>query len=266
LSYSAVTPRFSARYHTAEAAHSVDALRGDWRWSGGLARAVHGLSIVFATLAVLVGWSPPQHASHGPTGTPDGLLHQEDVLDTPDSRSELTSDADADLADVNALVEHSTLQLPDVAGITAEPNELDLDLNLELDLDLDVDAVSIVPGQEIVDSAMRYLGTRYVWGGTTPAGFDCSGFVYFVLNSTGHPAPRDHGGQLRIGDRVPASELEPGDLLFFQNTYMPGISHGGIYIGDGRFIHANTPGSGVVISSVGDSYWVNHWAAATRVA
>jgi len=71
---------------------------------------------------------------------------------------------------------------------------------------------------------------------------------------------------MRVGDRVLRTDLEPGDLVFFQNTYMAGISHGGIYVGDGEFIHANSPGSGVIVSSLSDSYWANHWAGATRVA
>src|SRR5205814_1446450 len=121
-------------------------------------------------------------------------------------------------------------------------------------------------GTVIVDDALPFLGTRYRWGGTTPAGFDCSGFVYFVLGESGHPVPRDHVGQLHSGERVSRGELEPGDVVFFVNTYMPGISHGGIYVGDGRFIHAGDERSGVLISSLNDPYWSAHWYGATRVA
>jgi peptidoglycan DL-endopeptidase LytE len=119
-------------------------------------------------------------------------------------------------------------------------------------------------GSGIVGFAMNYLGHRYVFGGTTPAGFDCSGFVYYVMNNTGHPMSRGMWGQYGAGSHPGRGELQPGDIVFFQNTYMAGLSHNGIYIGNGQFIHASDERSGVKISGLNESYWSAHWFGATR--
>jgi cell wall-associated NlpC family hydrolase len=109
-------------------------------------------------------------------------------------------------------------------------------------------------GQQIAAEAMNFLGYPYVWGGTTPSGFDCSGYIYYVVNQvTGGGFPRGMESQVNQGTYVPSDQLQPGDLVFQQNTYQWGLSHAGIYIGDGQFIHAATPGTGVVISNLWDS-------------
>jgi cell wall-associated NlpC family hydrolase len=120
-------------------------------------------------------------------------------------------------------------------------------------------------GGSVVSIAMQHRGARYVWGGTTPAGFDCSGFVYYVMNRAGKPVSRGMWGQYNAGSHPGRGALQPGDMVFFQNTYMAGLSHNGIYIGGGQFIHASTPGSGVIVSSLSESYWASRWFGATRV-
>ena len=120
-------------------------------------------------------------------------------------------------------------------------------------------------GQSIADLAVQYRGYRYTWGGISPnTGFDCSGFVYYVLRQAGRPVPRDLFGQLNSGRRVNRNELQPGDIVFFANTYAAGLSHDGIYIGGGRFIHANNENVGVIISSLGEAYWSARYYAASR--
>jgi cell wall-associated NlpC family hydrolase len=120
-------------------------------------------------------------------------------------------------------------------------------------------------GTGIVGLAMRFQGTPYVWGGTTPSGFDCSGFVYYVLNNSGSHVPRGMWGQYNAGAHPGRGDLQPGDIVFFQNTYMAGLSHNGIYIGGGQFVHASDPGTGVTVSSLSSSYWASRWFGATRV-
>jgi cell wall-associated NlpC family hydrolase len=119
-------------------------------------------------------------------------------------------------------------------------------------------------GDAIVSTALRYVGYRYRFGGTTPAGFDCSGFVYYVLNKAGVPISRDMYSQLASGPRVSSKDLQPGDLLFFSNTYKAGLSHAGIYIGNGKFVHAENESTGVVVSELWSSYWAAHYYAAVR--
>jgi len=121
-------------------------------------------------------------------------------------------------------------------------------------------------GASVVSAAMRHLGARYVFGGTSPAGFDCSGFVWYVHKAMGRPVSRGLWGQLNGGPRVALSALQPGDTVFFANTYMPGLSHAGIYIGGGRFIHASDESSGVKISSLSDSYWGPRYIGASRLS
>ncbi len=96
-------------------------------------------------------------------------------------------------------------------------------------------------GQQVVNIARQYLGVRYVYGGTTPAGFDCSGFTGYVFRQMGVNLPRTSGSQAVVGRRVPASQRQPGDLM-----WKPG--HVAIYAGNGNMIHA--PHTGTVVKEV----------------
>lgn len=118
--------------------------------------------------------------------------------------------------------------------------------------------------QSIVSNAKKYLGVPYVWGGSTPGGFDCSGFTQYVLNLSGISIPRTTTEQYTVGTYVAKSNLQPGDLVFLQNTYRAGISHVGIYIGDGKMIHASSS-KGVVTSDLSSSYYVQHYYGARRI-
>lgn len=121
-------------------------------------------------------------------------------------------------------------------------------------------------GEAIVAFALQYVGYPYVWAGNTPAGFDCSGFTqYVILNTVGVDIGHGIGGQPGAGAWVDAGELLPGDLVFFQNTYQPGLSHAGIYIGDGLFVHAENEGTGVVVSAVWSDYYGPRYWGAVRV-
>ncbi len=103
--------------------------------------------------------------------------------------------------------------------------------------------------------AERYAGTPYVWGGESARGFDCSGFIIRVMRDLGYKAlPHSAAEQFRYGIPVAKQNLRPGDLVFFANTYKPGISHVGIYLGRGRFIHAASTLKGTITSSLTGSY------------
>lgn len=111
---------------------------------------------------------------------------------------------------------------------------------------------------------MQYLGTPYVWGGTTPSGFDCSGFTRYVYKQLGYTLSRTAGQQLGNGYAV--SSLQPGDLVFFDNTYATSAaaSHVGIYIGNNQFVHAAS--GGVKVTSLSDSYYASRYIGARRIA
>ena len=119
-------------------------------------------------------------------------------------------------------------------------------------------------GQTIVTTALRYLGVPYVYGGTTPSGWDCSGFVGYIYQAAGITLPRSAAQQYRVGTAIGAAQVQAGDMVFFADTFGPGITHNGIALGDGRFVHARSEGYGTVISSLSDPYWSGHYAGARR--
>jgi len=104
---------------------------------------------------------------------------------------------------------------------------------------------------KVVQTAYKYIGVPYVWGGESPSGFDCSGFVQWVYTQNGISITRTADTQYMEG--VPVQDLEPGDLVFF-TTYAPGASHVGIYLACSKFIHASSSGQ-VKISSLDDEFY-----------
>ena len=120
------------------------------------------------------------------------------------------------------------------------------------------------PGSEVANLAQQYVGSRYAWGGASPAGFDCTGFVMFVFRQFGVALPHNEAGQLAAGNRVDTDDLQAGDVLVFANTYRRGLSHVGIYVGDGRFVHAADERHGVLVSNLWDGYWGPRLVGATR--
>lgn len=120
--------------------------------------------------------------------------------------------------------------------------------------------------QEAVDLAMEFLGTPYVWGGSSPEGFDCSGLVYYVYGELGVGLYRVAADQSRNGIPVSLKSLKAGDLVFFQNRqYYSDINHVGIYVGDGEFIHAPQTGDVVKISALDEGYYATNLVCARRI-
>jgi cell wall-associated NlpC family hydrolase len=111
----------------------------------------------------------------------------------------------------------------------------------------------------VVGIAMRYLGTPYVWGGASPSGFDCSGFVMYVYAQVGVSLPHNAAAQYGYGTPVDRSQLQPGDLVFFN-----GLGHNGIYVGGGSFIHSPHTGDVVKISSL-SGWYASTWVGARRL-
>ena len=122
-------------------------------------------------------------------------------------------------------------------------------------------------GDKIVSIAKQYLGYSYVYGGTTPAGgFDCSGFVYYIFNSCGYNLSRSCTVQANTGVAVQKSELQPGDVLVFNNTSDGSIGHVGIYIGNGTMVHAANSRRGVTTDTINSGYYNTYYYTARRIA
>ncbi|MBA2246720.1 MAG: C40 family peptidase [Chloroflexia bacterium] len=122
-------------------------------------------------------------------------------------------------------------------------------------------------GSYIADYALQFLGYSYVYGGNTPSGFDCSGFTqYVVQNTLGIDIGHGTAGQLSAGTWVNWGEWQAGDLVYFAGTYRAGISHTGIYIGDGQIVHAANESTGVIVSDLYSNYYSSHYYGAIRVA
>lgn len=119
--------------------------------------------------------------------------------------------------------------------------------------------------EQLVKKAKEYVGVPYLYGGNSPSGFDCSGFLVYVFDQLGMDLPRTSADQYQQGTSVSKSNLQPGDLVFFKNTYKPGISHAGIYVGDNKFI-SSTSSSGVQIVSLSNTYWGPRYAGAKRLS
>ncbi len=120
---------------------------------------------------------------------------------------------------------------------------------------------------DLVIHALSLIGVKYKWGGNNPeAGLDCSGLVRHVFNEvTGMVLPRDSRSMSKVGAAIDKSELQPGDLVFF-NTLRKPFSHVGIYIGDDRFVHAPRRGKEVEVSEMRDGYWKKRFNGARRLA
>ncbi|MGX1373317.1 peptidoglycan endopeptidase LytE [Priestia megaterium] len=115
---------------------------------------------------------------------------------------------------------------------------------------------------KLINTGKKYLGVKYVWGGTTPSGFDCSGFLDYVYKEAlGVKLPRTVADIYKVGVSVKSPSV--GDLVFFE-TYKPGASHAGIYLGKGKFLHSSSS-KGVGISEMSNSYWSQRYLGAKKI-
>lgn len=123
--------------------------------------------------------------------------------------------------------------------------------------------ISSKQGREIIETAKNYIGVPYVFGGTTPKGFDCSGFLQYVFKQNGFVVPRLADEQYLLGKSAKVSQLEAGDLVFF-TTYTSGASHCGFYVGDRNFLHASSS-RGIRIDSLDSDYWSSRFLGARKI-
>lgn len=129
------------------------------------------------------------------------------------------------------------------------------------------EAASSASSSDVVSFAMQYLGYPYRYGGSSPKGFDCSGFVRYVYDQFGYSLNRTASAQMDNGTAVSMGELQPGDLVFFKKAGSSAsrASHVGIYIGGGEFIHASTSSTGVIISAMNSAYYTTGFVGGRRL-
>ena len=127
------------------------------------------------------------------------------------------------------------------------------------------EAQSSGKAQEIVNFALQFIGTPYVYGGSSPRGFDCSGFTSYVYAQCGVKINRTASAQLNNGYAISRGDLQPGDLVMFKSGGSKPASHVGLYIGNGQFVHSSAPGVGVVIDSLNSNFYSRTYVGARRV-
>lgn len=118
-------------------------------------------------------------------------------------------------------------------------------------------------GSKLESTVEPLIGIKYRYGGSTTKGFDCSGFVRYVFGKLGIDLPRSSRELYKVGQKVSKDELRVGDLVFF-NTSGKGVSHVGIYMGDGLFVHSSTS-KGVTYTSMNDKYYAKRYVGARRI-
>ena len=142
------------------------------------------------------------------------------------------------------------IQAPSDSGVTSDNNDK-------------ISRGTISKGTEVVNYAYKFLGKPYVYGAAGPNAFDCSGLTQFIYNKFGVDISRTTYTQVNEGIKVNRNELRAGDLVFFNTE--GSISHVGIYIGNGEFIHAPRSGKPVMVSSLSDGYYSQKYATARRI-
>ena len=123
--------------------------------------------------------------------------------------------------------------------------------------------ISQADGEALINTAEKYIGVPYVFGGTTPSGFDCSGFLQYVFEEVGFIIPRLADEQYLLGKSASVSQLEVGDLVFFE-TYTDGVSHCGFYVGGRKFLHVSAS-RGVRVDSLDSDYWAPRFVGARKI-
>ena len=135
-----------------------------------------------------------------------------------------------------------------------------------IDYQVPAEALTDEEFSKIYAEAKKYVGTPYVWGGSTPeTGFDCSGYVCWVYNQNGYDVGRTTANGLwQKSQHISEAEAKPGDLVFFKGTYdTPGMSHTGIYLGNGMMVSAGDP---IKYANIHSSYWEKHLAGFGRLS
>lgn len=161
------------------------------------------------------------------------------------------------------LISEKPVEVTSRSGVTRTEKKVNSEQKVEKE---EVSSSNSSAGDKIVNFAKKYIGYDYTWGGSTPSkGFDCSGFVYYVYNSCGYSINRTCTTQAKQGKSVSKSNLQKGDLVFFDNGSNGSIGHVGIYIGGGKIIHAENKKTGVRTDTINSGYYNKYYYSARRI-
>ena len=153
-----------------------------------------------------------------------------------------------------------------VTSRSEESRNTDVTSNQEINTEENKKTESTTSGDDVVAYAKKFLGCKYVYGGTSPtSGFDCSGYVQYVYKNFGITLSRSSTTQAKEGVAVEKSDLKNGDIIIFRGTSNKSIGHVGIYVGGNTFIHAANPSKGVITTSLSDSYYSARYCGARRI-
>jgi cell wall-associated NlpC family hydrolase len=164
-------------------------------------------------------------------------------------------------------VSSDTTPTDTVPSATVPPDTTQSDINTSVTVPpVTVPLANLPTGQQIADYALNYIGYKYVWGGSSPStGFDCSGFVTYVLRQFDINVSRRASHQYRDnGVHVKRTDLSPGDLVFTSSNGQS-VTHVGIYVGDGKFVHASSSRASVLVTDLTTAYYIKHFFGAKRV-
>ncbi len=197
-------------------------------------------------------------------------VQQKEVQTILSSLTASSADYDQQLASVKSIQSKLSQQISTLQEKLAEQERILAEQAAAKKLALEKnkwygDAVGTGTGQDIVDLAKKFLGIPYVYGGTSPSGFDCSGLVYYCYKKFGYSINRTASAQALNGTAVSPSELKVGDIIIFSEKSGNYIGHCGLYIGNGQFIHAPHTGDVIKISSLSQAYYKNHFWGARRI-
>ena len=170
------------------------------------------------------------------------------------------------LAALFVAVTPSFAQLPD--NDNDQTDEID-NYDFLYSEDGNVDNYDVASMENLMDEAFSLIGTRYRSGASGPGGFDCSGFTSYLYKQMGIDLNRSSRGQYTQGEAVASSNLQTGDLVFFKkpgSTTSKPVTHVGMYIGSGQFVHASDYGVGVIVSNLSDAYYTTGYVSARRIA
>ena len=202
----------------------------------------------------------------------DLLLQQTEAQTVLDSLSADSANYNEQLDAVMALQSAINGQINNMENGLAEQDRLQSEQNSANDISNDdasygdSSGSGSGTGQTVIDYAMGFLGVNYVYGGTSPSGFDCSGLVYYCYKHFGYSLNRTAAGLAYNGTAVSKSELQVGDVILFASGGGGYIGHTGMYVGNGQFIHAPHTGDVVKISDLSSTYYTNNYWGARRIA